>query len=180
MLLRSLIIVLISVGVVHAECYTRSSTVTSQTNQIERITDLEQTVMPNKCRVTFRALINGNWYTAEGEATGSLSSQDVCATALSQGRIRILEKVSDTNLSSSQELICTDQEMPQLKPTVKVGDLVRESEVKVHPSYPYPFPYRGGQCRWFTESIPQSGKVDVHQGIICKAGEKVWRVVDKW
>jgi hypothetical protein len=180
MLLRSLITSLVLVGVVHAECYTRSSTITNQTHQIERITDLEQTVTPNKCRITFRALINGEWHTAEGEATGSLTAQDICATALSQGRIRILEKVSDAKLSSSQELICTDQEIPQIKSLVKVGELIRESEVKVHPSYPYPFPYRGGQCRWFTESVPLSGKVVVHQGIFCKAGENVWRVVDKW
>lgn len=180
-MLRYVILLSLAYGIAHAECYTRSATVTKNQSDITRITDLEKTTLPNgKCRVTFRALINNTWHTAEGEAT-TQNADYACSMAVSNGRIKILEKVSDTTLTANQELICTDQKIPESKPLVKVGDMVRESEVRVHPIYPNAFLYRGSQCRWFVESVPQAGKVEVNQGIICNSpSQNAWRVVDKW
>ena len=170
-----------------ADCYTRSSSVAKQQSAITRITDLEKTILPenkglSKCRVTFRALIDNTWYTAEGEATGHANNTDqICAFAVQNGRVKILEKVGATTLTANQELICTDQKIPETKPLVKIGDTIRESEVRVHPVYPNAFLYRGSQCRWFVESVPQAGKFDANQGIICNSpGQMVWSVVDKW
>lgn len=179
-MLRLLLITsLIAPVLANAECYTRSSSVNKSTGLIERITDISQTQLPDRCRVTFRALIDSKWHTVEGEALGTGSQ--ICAMAINNGRIKILEKVSDSTLTASQELVCTDQNIPESKPLVKVGDLVRESEVRVHPIYPNAFLYRGSQCRWFIESVPQAGKIEVNQGIICNSfAQNAWRVVDKW
>ena len=181
-------LVLLSAATAQAECYTRSSTVSKLTSSIEQITDVDRRVLPagngkNMCRITFRAYINGKWHTAQGEETGSVndSLDTICAKALNSGRVSILESVSGTKITGSQELICTDEPKPKQKAAVSVGDLVWESEVQMHPAYKDVFRYRGSFCKWFIESKPNIGKVDMHQGIICRSPEqKVWRVVDKW
>ena len=181
-------LVLLSAATAQAECYTRSSTVSKLTSSIEQITDVDRRVLPagngkNLCRITFRAYINGKWHTAQGEETGSVSDSldTICAKALNSGRVSILESVSGTKITGSQELICTDEPKPKQKATVSIGDLVWESEVQVHPAYKDIFRYRGSFCKWFIESKPDIGKVDMHQGIICRSpDQKVWRVVDKW
>jgi len=179
---------LFSAATVQAECYTRSSTVSKLTASIEQIADVERKVLPegngkNLCRITFRAYINNKWHTAQGEEIGSVndSLDNICAKALNSGRVSILESVSGTKITGSQELICTDEPKPKQKASVSVGDLVWESEVQVHPAYKNIFRYRGSFCKWFIESNPGIGKVDMHQGIICRSpDQKVWRVVDKW
>jgi hypothetical protein len=171
-----------------AECYTRSSTVSKLTSAIEQIADVDRRVLPagagkSLCRITFRAYINGKWHTAQGEELGNAndSLDTTCAKALNSGRVSILESVSGTKITGSQELICTDEPKLEQKASVTVGDLVWESEIQIHPIYKDSFRYRGSFCKWFIESKPVSGKVDMHQGIICRAPEqKVWRVVDKW
>jgi len=179
---------LMSAVSVQAECYTRSSTVSKLTSSIEQITDVDRRVLPagngkNLCRITFRAYINGKWHTAQGEEIGSTndSLDTTCAKALNAGRVSILESVSGTKITGSQELICTDEPKLEQKSSVAVGDLVWESELQVHPAYTNVFRYRGSFCKWFIESKPNTGKVDMSQGIICRSPEqKVWRVVDKW
>ena len=181
-------LILLSAATAQAECYTRSSTVSKLTSSIEQITDVDRRVLPagngkNLCRITFRAYINGKWHTAQGEETGSVndSLDTICAKALNSGRVSILESVSGTKITGSQELICTDEPKPKQKATVSVGDLIWESEVQVHPAYKDIFRYRGSFCKWFIESKPDIGKVDMQQGIICRSpDQKVWRVVDKW
>ena len=181
-------LMLLSAANVHAECYTRSSTVSKLTSSIEQIADVERKVLPegngkNICRITFRAYINNKWHTAQGEEVGNVSDSldTICAKALNSGRVSILESVSGTKITGSQELICTDEPKPKQKAAVSVGDLVWESEVQVHPAYKDIFRYRGSFCKWFIESKPDIGKVDMQQGIICRSpDQKVWRVVDKW
>jgi hypothetical protein len=171
-----------------AECYTRSSTVSKLTSSIEQIADVDRKVLSvsggkNLCRITFRAYIDGKWHTAQGEETGGVndSLDNICAKALNSGRVSILESVSGTRITGSQELICTDEPKLEQKTSVTIGDLVWESEVQVHPAYRDVFRYRGSFCKWFIESKPNIGKVDMHQGIICRSpDQKVWRVVDKW
>jgi hypothetical protein len=162
--------------------------VSKLTSSIEQIADVERTVFPegngnNMCRITFRAYIDGKWHTAQGEEIGSVndSLDNICAKALNYGRVSILESVSGTKITGSQELICTDESKPKQKASVSVGDLVWESEVQIHPAYKNVFRYRGSFCKWFIESNPGIGKIDMHQGIICRSpDQKVWRVVDKW
>lgn len=157
------------------------------TSKIERMADLERRIITsgnkNVCRISFRAYINGKWYTAQGEeatdVNGSLDS--ACTKALNAGKITILEKASGTKITGNQEMICTDKPMPQDKQNVQIGDTVWESEVQLHPIYREVFRYRGSVCRWFIESQPRVGGVDMQQGIICRSpDQKVWRVIDKW
>lgn len=185
---RLLILLLATSGIVHAECYLRSSTVSKQNSQIERVADMQRTVTPAgdgrvQCRVTFRALIGDKWYTAESEAQGAVadSLDGICSQALNSGRTTVLNSVAGTNITSNQEMMCTDQPIPKNRPTVNVGDAVRVSELQPHPLYRNAFRYRGSVCRWFIESRPEVGNVDMTQGIICRAPEQtVWQVVDKW
>ncbi len=183
-----LIVLLSAAGLAHADCYYRSSNISRLRAPIERIADLERTVMPvgqdqNRCRVTFRALILNQWHTVEGESTGPITTSldQICGQALNLGRTQILDRVSGSDITASQEMICTDQPIPRTRDLVAVGDIVRDSEVQPHPIHRRSFGYRGSECRWFVESRPESGRVDMNQGIICRGSpEQDWRVVDKW
>lgn len=185
---RLLISLLFVPGIVYAECYTRSATVSKLTSSIERVADLEKTVLPQGngktlCRVNFRAYIDSKWHTAQGEDVGEAndSLDNICSKAMNLGRISILEKVSGTKITANQEMICTDQPMPKDRPTVEVGDIIWESEVQVHPIYKEPFRFRGSICRWFIESRPSEHNIKLKQGVMCRAPEqKVFKVVDKW
>jgi hypothetical protein len=182
-----LLIGLLSLSV-SAECYVRSATVSQLTSSIERTADMDRAILPwsnggFKCRISFRALIDNKWHSAVGEEIGDAraSLDQTCAKALNAGRVSILESVSGTRVTGNQEMICTDRPMPESRPNVSVGDMVWESEVQPHPVNKNSFNYRGSVCRWFVESKPQAGRVDLAQGIICRnLAEKVWKVVDKW
>lgn len=185
---RLLILLLLAHGVSYADCYTRSATFSKVKSSIQRVSDIERTLIPDnrgyqKCRIMFRAYIDGTWHTAEGEAIGSnrTDPNQICASALDEGRVKLLTRVNETGVTSTQELICTDQPIPEEKERVKIGDVVHDSEVQPHPLYPSYFSYRGAQCRWFIESTPEIGKVSMEQGVICRSpAQKTWKVVDKW
>lgn len=171
-----------------AECYIRSATVSKMTSSIERTADIQRDILPQgnsgfKCRITFRAYIDNKWHTAVGEEVGDAkaSLDQTCSKAMNAGSVSILESVSGTKISSNQDMICTDRPMPQSRPKVNIGDIVWESEVQIHPIHKNQFNYRGSACRWFIESRPESGNIDLSQGIICRSLEQqVWKVVDKW
>jgi hypothetical protein len=177
---KILILLLASAGVAHADCYMHSDTVSTTAAKIERITDQDQNVIPQidhklLCRVTFRALINNQWEDAEGESTGpETDSAQICAQALAAGKVNILRRIADFNVAAHQDMTCTDRPRITIRPSVAIGDQVLESEVAVHSQYPKFFPYRGNECRWFSET-------GTAQGIICHSpGEKTWKVVDKF
>jgi hypothetical protein len=176
-------------GTANAECYIRSASVANSNASIERIADYKRTVLPtadnkNRCQVTFRAYIGNKWYLAFGEEVaqtwGSLDT--ACAKAKQSATANILESVSGNKITLRQDMICTDEPVPKFKPNVKVGDVVRESEVQPHPIHFDNFRYRGALCRWFIESTPEAGRIDMKQGVMClmRSEQKVWKVVDKW
>jgi len=183
-----LLIGLLSTSAVAGECYIRSATTSKMLDSIERIADLERTVLPeskgkSKCRVTFRAYIKGKWHTAQGEEVAETwgSLDQACAKATTAGRVGVLESVSGTRITASQDMVCTDQPIPKDKPNVSIGDTVWESEVQPHPIHFDNFKFRGSLCRWFVESRPQAGTIQMSQGIICRAQDQLaWKVVDKW
>lgn len=185
---KLLVALLIASGVVHAECYTRSAASVSAASRIERVTDLTQTILPAegkqvRCRVTFRALIDNAWHTAEGEALGpaGTASAQVCSQALNSGRSSVLVSVAGSKVNMNQEMVCTDEDIPVTRTVVNIGDTVRDSTVAPHPIYRSTFAYRGAVCRWFIESLPEAGQIDMKQGIICRPpNQNGWKVVDKW
>ncbi len=172
----------------NAECYIRSASVSKANESIDRIADFKREVLPatggkNMCRITFRAHISGKWYLATGEEIaqtwGSLDT--ACAKAQQAAKSNILDSVGGSKLSIRQDMICTDEPLPKTKHFVKIGDVIRESEVQPHPNHFDNFRFRGSLCRWFVESTPQIGQIDLSQGIICRLAESdFWKVVDKW
>ena len=96
---RLLIVLLATAGIAHADCYTRGATVSSIGGKIERVADYQYSLLPApagtaRCRVTFRALINDRWYTAEGETAGSAVDMNqgvMCATS-TQDVWRVVDK----------------------------------------------------------------------------------------
>ncbi len=184
-----LLIALFSSSVFSAECYIRSATVSQSAKAIERIADKDRQIVPhaknqNKCIVTFRAYISGKWYLAQGESIADSwgSIDQACAKAEQSGRMNILERVSGNKLSVDQEMMCTDKPLPKdNKTAVNVGDMLWESEVQPHPVYKDNFSFRGSLCRWFVETAPTKGSVEMSQGIICRRPDQTaWKVVDKW
>ena len=183
----SLIVVLAMSTTVQAECYVRSA-VTNQTSMsITSIADVDPFVVPisathQKCIVNFRAQVNGNWITAEGEKTGpkSMTEKELCADAIDSGRIQILSRANGGRMNVEQNMVCTDR--PEIKVrSVRSGEIVRESEVRPHPHFPRPFVYRTAQCKWFIEPEVHPGRdLLQRQGIICQVNGNEWQVVDKW
>lgn len=173
-------------AVAQAECYVRSAMTTQQKATITRTTDIDTLVVPisatqNKCIVSYRALINGTWHNIEGENVGSKNQteKELCLGAMDQGRAQVLSRANPTNMSVETNMVCSDQPRPQVR-NVKIGDSVRESEVRPHPNFPKPFVYRGAQCRWFIEPQLRNQDLYQYQGIICLSHGTEWRVVDKW
>ena len=171
----------------YSECYVRSAVTSQTTMSITAIADVEPMVVPisptqNKCIVTFRAQVNGTWFTAEGEKAGSktISERELCAGAVDSGRIQILSRANGGRMTVEQNMVCNDQ--PEIKVrVVKRGEMVRESEVRPHPHFPKPFVYRTSQCRWFIEPEVHPGRdLLQRQGIICQVNGNEWQVVDKW
>ena len=185
---RLLIALLLVSGTASADCFLRSSSISRAAARIERMTDVQYTMLPAeagkmRCRVTFRALIDNQWHTAEGENVGGPTedSGQVCAHALDIARSSTLTRIAGVSTDVAQEMICTDQPIPKSREMVNVGDMIRDSEVQPHPVQRRAFQYKGSECRWFVESRPESGRVDMNQGIICRVpGNTGWRVVDKW
>ena len=169
-----------------AECYVRSAMTNHTAVKITSITDVQPMVVPisatqNKCIVNFRAQVDGAWITAEGESVGSrsLSDADLCRGAMDQGRTQILSRADGNSLALEQNMVCTDRPEIQVR-NVRIGDQVRESEVRPHPNFPKRFVYHNATCRWFAEPIVRSNDLRHQQGIICQIHDNEWQVVDKW
>lgn len=169
-----------------ADCYVRSAMSNQTAISITSVADVEPLVVPisptqNKCIVSFRAQVNGAWITAEGENIGprSLSERDLCRGAVDQGRAQILSRADGGRMVVEQNMVCTDQPEIQVR-RVRIGDQIRESEVRPHPNFPRQFNYRGTQCRWFIEPEIRSGDLVQRQGVICRSHGPDWKVVDKW
>jgi len=171
----------------HSECYVRSAMTTQTKMSIVAIADVEPLMVPisftqNKCIVSFRAQVNGRWITAEGEKVGpkSMSEQELCNSAVDQGRIQILSRVDGGNISMEQNMVCDERPSRQIR-VVQKGERIRESEVLPHPNFPKPFSYRTSTCRWFIEPEVRPGRdLLQRQGIICQLHDSEWQVVDKW
>lgn len=169
-----------------AECYVRSAMTNQTAVQITNVTDVRPWVVPisptqNKCIVNFRAQVNGEWITVEGENVGpkTVSEALLCKGAMDQGRTQILSRANGKTLSLEQNMVCTDQELPKIR-RVEIGDRLQESEVLPHPNFPKRFVYHNATCRWFAEQDVRNGDLRHKQGIICRSHENEWQVVDKW
>jgi len=169
-----------------AECYVRSAMTNQTAVQITNVTDVTPWVVPisptqNKCIVNFRAQVNGEWITVEGENVGpkTVSEALLCKGAMDQGRTQILSRANGKTLSLEQNMVCTDQTLPKIR-RVEIGDRLQESEVLPHPNFPKRFIYHNATCRWFAEQDIRNGDLRHKQGIICRSHENEWQVVDKW
>ena len=184
---KSAIVIAIAISAnAQADCYVRSA-ITNQTSiSITNIADVQPLVVPisateNKCIVNFRAQVNGQWITAEGENVGPKTQSEaiLCKGAMDQGRTQILSRADGKSLSMEQNMVCTDQNIPKIK-KVNIGDLIQESEVLPHPNFTKRFAYHNVTCRWFAEPEVKSGDLLHRQGIICRIHDNEWQVVDKW
>ena len=175
------IALVIGVSAVNAECYVRSNTLSSTRDSIQRKTDVQNTVVPLpsklfRCTATFRALIRDAWYDAEGQAIHADQAQ-ACAQALNSASVEILTEVTGRSLTTQEEMVCTDQSLPKTR-TVKVGDVVLESEVNPDPQWPQPKRMKDGYTyRMFVEPDPNG---QLARGIIRQISKTDWQVVDKW
>ena len=64
------------VATAHAECFVRSAMTAQTSVKITAVADVQPLVVPisdtpNKCIVNFRAQVNGQWISAEGENVGA-------------------------------------------------------------------------------------------------------------
>jgi len=184
---RTTALILVTIATTaQADCYVRSATTGQAQISVTNIADVQTLVVPinhtqNKCFANYRALVNGKWESLEGTNVGpkSMSEEELCRGALDSSRAQILSRATGTNISVETNMVCDDRPAIQVR-NVKVGELVRVSEVRPHPNFPRPFVYRTAQCRWFIEPEPRVGDLLQRQGIICQSHGDEWRVIDKW
>lgn len=182
---RSLIaLALVFASSANAECYSRTAMTNDLKGRIQKITDIERMVTPvaNKqlrCVVTFRALIDKDWYDGEGVSQGSGTENQVCAQAQNSGVTFLLQSVKGSNIAVDQEMVCTDQPKLKYRP-VKPGDIISESEVKPHPKFPKTFAYMGTSCKWFLETDTRGVSLTQWQGVMCDVRNGEWKVIDKF
>lgn len=171
---------------VAAQCYVRQAMTAKQQSKITRIADVQNLAVPvsathHKCIVTFRAQIDNEWVTGEGEHTAprSVSEKELCQAALDSGRVQVLSHADSRDITVETSMVCDERPEIQVR-NVSIGETVRDSEVRVHPNFPKPFRYLGTQCRWFIEPTYRNQDLGQYQGIICQNHGSQWRVVDKW
>ena len=177
-----------SAGLADAECYMRSSTLAESDAKIEKIADIQNTFVKLKsgqmrCTSTFRVLIKGTWHDAEGQAIvqPDVAEAQACARAQNNGRVTLLQAVSKKSMTVQQEMVCTDQELPKTRNSVKIGDVVKESEVHPDPAWPEARKLRDGNvCRRFVESDLSGVDMRRSKGVICQVSGNAWKVVDKY
>jgi len=169
-----------------AECYVRSAMTNQTRASITAIADVDPFVVPisntqNKCIVNYRAQVNGNWVTVEGTSVGlkSLSEEELCRGAIDSSKAHLLSRTDAGNLNIETNMVCDERPAIQVR-NVRIGEVVRESEVRPHPNFPKPFKYRTAQCRWFIEPEPKNSDLLQRQGIICQSAGNNWIVIDKW
>jgi hypothetical protein len=183
----ALLLALFAVGSAHAECYSRSAAIKQLPVKIQRIVDVERSVVPLprnqlRCVVTFRAQIKNQWHTGEAvnEGDRGLGEEQICAGAMDAGKAHLLDSVGGSKITMDQSMVCTDQPIPKVRAAVKIGDIIKESEVQIDPQHPEPFRYKNTTCRWFIETDAQGTQLYQWQGIACLVRNQEWQVVDKF
>lgn len=104
----------------------------------------------------------------------------VCNTAWADD-CKTTTVVIDRNGVTESETAVVCKEGGDIKSTVKVGDVILESEVGRSKIRKY-FSFRNSRCRIFTEHHVANKQLHDHYGVICQTGEdsNQWIVVDKW
>lgn len=174
-------VLLVASSAVTAECYLRSATVVSGTAGVQRVADVKETKLPynglRKCIAQMRIQVNGEWTDAEGEGIAE-TDQQACSNARELAQARFLTPVDNPVVNAESSMVCTDAPQIKFRERVRIGDLIRESEVGVHHRYPQPFRHKGTQCKWFIHQEAHLGKLVSFGGIMCATRNDLWRVVD--
>jgi hypothetical protein len=185
-ILTMLIISLFAVNA-DAECIMRSTTAAKDVSRVAALSDIKPVVTPIsehkiKCSITARVLYNHKWETIYGDNEGMRGNDDeVCTIAVEKG-VEQFTDLKESQIHSEQQVVCTDEEPIEVKP-VHIGEVVRQSEVRIDPDSLVLFPYNGTMCKKFIEPEMIGGKLRTWKGVICQTGrvsEDRWAVVDKY
>lgn len=185
---KALILLALLPSLALGECYTRSATVISPGEVTAPPTDVQRLVTPSgkdniQCVVKFRVAINGKWETAEGRAVGNKNSEDlVCQHAVNLESSYLLTAQGSRKLQAEQHMVCYDG--PEYNThTVKVGDVVHDSEVEQHPTVRRYYAYQKTQCRYYAEHTMVKDSLAYYQGVMCRIDSgpsPKWQIMDKW
>ncbi len=168
-----------------AECIMRSSSLTKVVGKISDIADTTALYGPSSkdewaCSIRSRVLYKGEWFTIFGEYTGpDVGRQDMCDNAVEITVRQFLASKEAKLLHSEQQMICSDEEPIKIRPTVKKGESVRLSEVRLNPNERM-FARQGKECYWFIESSVKKDDVYQWNGIVCRQDGDSYIVVDKF
>lgn len=163
---------------VGAECFVRTATVSTST--VQRVADIKETRLPynglRKCIAQMRVLVDNDWQTVEGEGVAE-TDQQACQLARDFSQARLLIP-AETTVSTESTMICSDEPKIRIRESVRVGEWVRESELRPMTGRDRPFRYQGQTCRWFLHQEPHLGKIIGFAGIMCKLRPNEWQVID--
>jgi len=178
-----LLLLTLASGIIHAECYVRSSIRLTQGQPV----DWQKLVTPDlrgqKCVMRYRVQVSGNWKTAEGAGYGP-DEGTACAQAIDINRGSILEEMTPQSVRADTQMVCSD--LPEITVhAVRIGDIIWQSETDIHsiPTERKDFVYKRSVCRMFVERDTKNANLWLYQGVICKMDatpNSKWRVIDKY
>jgi hypothetical protein len=173
-----------------AECILHSTSVSKVVGKVDEIADTRYMVgstfnNERKCSTSSRVQYHGQWETVYGEYTGdpSIGDQELCLNAVELSVRQFLASKEDKLTHFEQQMVCTDEEPIKLRP-VKLGEVIRESEVQPDPDNTFLFQYKGATCKRFIEPGTREGRdLYLWHGVICKLGRRDsdnWTVLDMY
>jgi hypothetical protein len=172
-----------------ATCYVTSASLKATQLRIDKIDpDIRRSIFPaghdtDRCSVELRALVQGQWHTLRGEATGPRngSIDALCAQAQNIGQTKLLQSLGSSDISVSNEMICQDGPKTVETRLVKIGQIVRLSDVSPDPNRLNSFGDGPFETRFFLETVPMMGGGFIqNRGVIKRRAKDEWVVVDKW
>ena len=172
---------------VSAECYMQTTVYGKTSGQLDTVTDVTKYQISvgnnqKKCIVTFRANAKNKWWDGSGEYVykTSISENAACAIALEGGKKELVEQIFGNVVQSEGQMVCSDFPQPEIRKTLKIGDVVKLSEVQLMPGK-QPFGYKGAECRWFVETDTTSDKdLYTYRGVVCNVRLGEWEIIDKY
>ena len=141
---------------------------TESTAKIERYDSLNRSVqvLPDgrvQCSVFFNALISGKYYPASSTVAEQADSTYVCNQALQTASSDVNRRVAGEKLTTRQHMVCDDN-------NTYTPNTRRQGS----------FTYKGFTCKYFEQTVQQSGKLFSVNKPACEIGPGQWVGIENW
>lgn len=173
---KILLLLALITNLAFAECNINQASNMTSTHKVGAVTDLTKNITPGKCIVKYRIDVDNDWHNVTWEHNGAEDGEFLCNTAIENGRKQLFTALGG-QYEAESIIVCKEGKVR--RGPVKIGDEVLETELPRVPEKNQYFKYNNATCRLFREKY-NNGVLRINHGVICKADNELWTVVDKW